>query len=174
MTPHSHPNDNGSSKPPANESNKDLVSELNGNTSHKEGGLIKKTIGISYNNIEYRLVNYFTQEDVDNGHLLVPSKLESFQTVVRRSGIVQDRRSLSSVGEISGAGAGGGPDLDSLRQGPSPNHGYGFQTWYGTYSSMPLSLFPFLPLDTAVQYMPIDMHGVLIQDDLLHPRGPLQ
>ncbi|KAF4973014.1 hypothetical protein FSARC_591 [Fusarium sarcochroum] len=174
MTPHSHPNGNESSEPPVNEPNQDLVSELNSNTSIKEGGLIKKTITLSCNNIEYRLVSYFTREDVDNGHLLVPSRLKNFQTVFPHSWIVQNQRSRFSVGEITGAEADNKPDLDSFRQGPPPNHGYGFQTWHETYDSMPLFLFPFFPLDTEVQYMPIDMHGVLVEDALLHRGGPLQ
>ncbi|KZZ93809.1 Gluconate transport inducer 1/Pac2 [Moelleriella libera RCEF 2490] len=59
-----------------------LVGSLTDSYKFREGGLIKKTVSIKYNNIVHHLVSYYKMEDVLQGRLMRPSHQPTLRNMI--------------------------------------------------------------------------------------------
>ncbi|KAL2754688.1 hypothetical protein ACRALDRAFT_1032816, partial [Sodiomyces alcalophilus JCM 7366] len=62
-----------------------LIGSLVDSYAFKEGGLVKKTISISFRGVPHHLVSYYTVDDVLEGRLLAPSKTQLLHSVCPRT-----------------------------------------------------------------------------------------
>ncbi|RSL84873.1 hypothetical protein CDV31_016648 [Fusarium ambrosium] len=61
----------------------------------KKNGLVKKTIGITYQSVTYRLVSYYKCEDVEQGRFLSPSQHHELRKIVPRDELLTPEFSAS-------------------------------------------------------------------------------
>jgi hypothetical protein len=80
---------------------RDIIGSLVESYNFKEGGLIKKTICASFNNMQHHLVSYYTYDDVKNNRLTTPSQDPRFKDIVPRPGLFQQTNWRSAV-EVPG------------------------------------------------------------------------
>ncbi|KAL4723739.1 Global transcription regulator sge1 [Fusarium chlamydosporum] len=92
------------SNPPANtnlpdEGDRSLVGSLVDSYDFKAGGLVKKTISITYQGIPHHLVSYYSLEDVKSNRLVRPTEHPHLRVIVPRQEILTGQNYRSPICE---------------------------------------------------------------------------
>ncbi|PHH77595.1 hypothetical protein CDD82_3457 [Ophiocordyceps australis] len=77
-----------------------LIGSLVDSYPFKQGGLIKKTISITYRGVPHHLVSYYTLQDVVTGAYMTPSRDDRFKNLVPRNDLMTQQNFRSPVDEF--------------------------------------------------------------------------
>ncbi|KAM0200611.1 hypothetical protein ACHAPA_011612 [Fusarium lateritium] len=84
---------------PIDELDRALVGSLVDSYDFKAGGLIKKTISITYQGVPHHLVSYYNVDDVRSGRLATPSSHPNFRSVIPRSELLTQQNFRAPIDE---------------------------------------------------------------------------
>lgn len=76
-----------------------LIGSLVDSYDFKDGGLVKKTISVSFGGISHHMVSYYSIDDVLNGALVMPTKSPFFAGVVPRTDLMMHQNFRAPVEE---------------------------------------------------------------------------
>ncbi|CAJ2506007.1 Uu.00g001370.m01.CDS01 [Anthostomella pinea] len=79
---------------------RDLVGSLVDSYAFKSMGLVKKTISVTYKQVQHHLVSYYTMADVVDGHLTRPSESPTLQNMYPRHDLIACSSFRSPVQEF--------------------------------------------------------------------------
>ncbi|KAH6969114.1 gluconate transport inducer 1/Pac2, partial [Fusarium avenaceum] len=82
---------------PIDEIERSLVGSLVDSYDFKPGGLIKKTISITYQGVPHHLVSYYSVEDVRSGRLLAPSMHPVLKGTIPRTELLTQQNFRSPI-----------------------------------------------------------------------------
>jgi hypothetical protein len=82
---------------PIDEIERSLVGSLVDSYDFKPGGLIKKTISITYQGVPHHLVSYYSVEDVRSGRLVAPSLHPVFRGTIPRTELLTQQNFRSPI-----------------------------------------------------------------------------
>ncbi|ROT38835.1 hypothetical protein SODALDRAFT_344640 [Sodiomyces alkalinus F11] len=77
-----------------------LIGSLVDSYAFKQGGLVKKTISISYRGVPHHLVSYYTVDDVLEGRLTAPSKMALFTGMYPRAELLMSQNFRAPIEEV--------------------------------------------------------------------------
>lgn len=91
---------NNSSQEARKNAERALVGSLVDSYAFKEGGLVKKTISISYRGVPHHLVSYYTVDDVLEGRLIPPSEAEMLSGIFPRADLLMSQNFRAPMEEL--------------------------------------------------------------------------
>ncbi|RDA87291.1 hypothetical protein CP532_1309 [Ophiocordyceps camponoti-leonardi (nom. inval.)] len=77
-----------------------LIGSLIDSYPFKKGGLVKKTISVTYRGVPHHLVSYYNVDDVMSGRLTTPSRDPAFENVVPRKELITSQNFRAPIDEL--------------------------------------------------------------------------
>ncbi|KAF5027476.1 hypothetical protein F66182_401 [Fusarium sp. NRRL 66182] len=115
-------NGNGNDAVVVDDAERALVGSLVDSYDFKAGGLLKKTISITYQGVPHHLVSYYSLEDVKSGRLITPSNHHHLRTIIPRQELLTAQNYRAPI-----------ENMDGFAHSPGQDH-VGNAYYYGSIS----------------------------------------